>query len=54
MLMICAATLWSIAGVFTRHLEVARGAVVLMALIFNELLTMRADASARGILRSAT
>ncbi|MFZ6655855.1 DMT family transporter [Undibacterium sp. TJN19] len=24
MLMICAATLWSIAGVFTRHLEVAR------------------------------
>lgn len=25
MLMICAATLWSIAGVFTRHLEVARG-----------------------------
>ncbi|MFZ6759193.1 DMT family transporter [Undibacterium sp. Ji50W] len=24
-LMICAATLWSIAGVFTRHLEVARG-----------------------------
>lgn len=30
------------------------GAVVLMALIFNELLAMRADASARGILRSAT
>jgi drug/metabolite transporter (DMT)-like permease len=30
------------------------GAVVLMALIFNELLAMRADARARGILRSAT
>lgn len=30
------------------------GAVVLMALIFNELLAMRVDASARGILRSAT
>jgi len=25
LLMICTATLWSIAGVFTRHLEAARG-----------------------------